>query len=61
MTGEAEIIDKAVGTTARPARKDGIGRVGVEIFMGGVAIHPGSYVDADQDAVIVLTRPVHDL
>ena len=52
---------KAVGTTAMPPRQDGIGRIGVEIYMGGVAIHPGDYIYADQDAVIVLTRPVHDL
>ncbi|MCZ6770730.1 MAG: ribonuclease E activity regulator RraA [Proteobacteria bacterium] len=52
---------KAVGTTAMPPRKDGIGRVGPEIYIGGIAIHPGDYIYADQDAVIVLTRPVHDL
>lgn len=51
---------KAVGTTAMPPRKDG-GRVGVEIYIGGVVFHPGDYVYADQDAVIVLTRPVHEL
>jgi regulator of RNase E activity RraA len=28
--------------------------------MGGIAIHPGDYLYADQDAVIVLSRPVHD-
>ncbi len=44
-----------------PPRKDGIGRVGPEIYIGGIAIHPGDYLYADQDAVIVLTRPVHGL
>ncbi len=52
---------KALGTTAMPPRKDGIGRPGVEIYIGQIAIHPGDYIYADQDAVIVLTRPVHDL
>ena len=52
---------KAVGTTAMPPRRDGIGRAGVEIYIGGIAIHPGDYIYADQDAVIVLTRPVHNL
>jgi regulator of ribonuclease activity A len=52
---------KAVGTTAMAPRKDGIGRRGVEIYMGNITIHPGDYVYADRDAVIVLTRPVHDL
>jgi regulator of ribonuclease activity A len=52
---------KAVGTTAMAPRKDAIGRRGVEIYMGNVTIHPGDYVYADQDAVIVLTRSVHDL
>jgi regulator of ribonuclease activity A len=52
---------KAIGTTAMAPRKDGIGTRGVEIYMGNVTIHPGDYVYADRDAVIVLTRPVHDL
>ena len=52
---------KAVGATAMPPRKDGTGRVGVEIYFGGVVFHPGDYVYADRDAVIVLTRPVHAL
>lgn len=52
---------KAVATTSMAPRKDGTGRAGVEIYMGGIAIHPGDYIYADQDAVIVLTRPVHDL
>jgi regulator of ribonuclease activity A len=52
---------KATGATAMPPRRDGIGRTGVELYMGGIAIHPGDYLYADQDAVIVLTRPVHDL
>ncbi len=42
-------------------RKDGIGRRGVEIYIGNITIHPGDYVYADRDAVIVSTRPVHDL
>ena len=52
---------KAVGATAMAPRRDGIGRAGVELYIGGIAIHPGDYIYADQDAVIVLTRPVHDL
>lgn len=52
---------KALGTTAMGPRKDGIGRVGVEIYFGGVVFHPGDYVYADRDAIVVLTRPVHDL
>lgn len=52
---------KALGTTAMAPRKDGIGQVGVEIYFGGVVFHPGDYVYADKDALIVLTRPVHDL
>ena len=51
---------KALGTTAMPPRRDGIGRVGPEIYIGGIAIHPGDYIYADQDTVIVLTRPIHD-
>ncbi|NIM74740.1 MAG: ribonuclease E activity regulator RraA [Gammaproteobacteria bacterium] len=52
---------KAIGTTAMAPRKDGIGRRGVEIYIGNITIHPGDYVYADRDAVIVSTRPVHDL
>jgi regulator of ribonuclease activity A len=50
---------KAVGTTAMPPRHDGIGREGVTLYFGNVAISPGDYVYADRDAVIVLERPVH--
>jgi regulator of ribonuclease activity A len=52
---------KAVGTTAMAPRKDGLGRAGVELYTGGIALHPRDYLYADQDAVIVLTRAVHDL
>jgi len=44
-----------------PPRKDGIGRAGAEIDIGEITIHRGDYIDADQDAVIVLARPVHGL
>ena len=52
---------KAVGTTAMAPHKDGTGRAGIPIHIGGIAIRPGDYIYADQDAVIALTRPVHDL
>jgi len=61
---EVAVLDfgvKAVGTTAMRPHMEGIGRVGVEIYMGGITIHSGDYIYADQDAVLVLSRPVHDL
>lgn len=50
---------KAIGTTAMAPRKDGIGTSGVTIHIGDIAVRAGDYVYADQDAVIVLERPVH--
>ena len=51
---------KAIGTTAMPPRKHGIGREGVPVYFGNAVICPGDYVYADQDAVLVLKRPVHE-
>jgi len=50
---------KALGSTAMPPHKNGIGQPGVSLYIGNIAIHPGNYLYADQDAVIVLERPVH--
>jgi regulator of RNase E activity RraA len=43
----------ARGTTPVASRKDGIGRVGGDVVLGGVRIHDGDLVVADADGVIV--------
>ncbi len=52
---------KAIGSTAMPPRKQGIGVEGAALFFGGIVIKPGDYLYADQDAVIVLKRAVHNV
>ena len=51
---------KAVGTSPMPPRQDGVGRAGEVLIFGNVDIHPGDYVYADVDGVIVLDGPVHE-
>jgi len=51
---------KALGTTAMRPRVDGIGRAGETLYFGGIAIRPGDYLYADQDAVIVAPRILHE-
>ncbi len=61
---EFETLDfgvKALGTTAMPPQHEGTGRANVVLYFGGVSFCPGDYIYADQDAVIVLKRPVHQV
>lgn len=44
---------KALGSCPRKTEKLGIGDVDVDVAIGGVAIHPGDWVIADADGVVV--------
>ncbi|MDH5747867.1 MAG: ribonuclease E activity regulator RraA [Rhodospirillales bacterium] len=48
---------KALGSTPMRPRSDGIGKAGISLNFGGIAIHPGDYLYADADGVIVLKDP----
>ena len=41
------------GTTPVASRKDGLGRVGGDVVIGGVVVHDGDLVVADADGVVV--------
>jgi len=50
---------KAVGATPQRPRHDGIGKAGVTLNFGGIAIRDGDYLYADADGVIVTPKPLH--
>ncbi|MBI3113620.1 MAG: ribonuclease E activity regulator RraA [Rhodospirillales bacterium] len=50
---------KAVGSTPQRPRHDGIGKAGVTLNFGGIAIRDGDYLYADADGVIVAAKPLH--
>lgn len=51
---------KAVGSTPQRPRQDGIGKAGVTLYFGGIAIRDGDYLYADADGVIVTPKPLHE-
>jgi len=50
---------KAIGATPQRPRQDGIGKAGVTLHFGGIAIGDGDYLYADADGVIVAPKPLH--
>lgn len=50
---------KAIGTTPLRPRTDGIAKVGVPLYFGGIVINDGDYLYADVDGVIVAPKPLH--
>jgi regulator of ribonuclease activity A len=56
---ELDLGVKAVGTTPQRPRQDGIGKAGVTLHFGGIAIRDGDYLYADVDGVIVAEKPLH--
>jgi regulator of ribonuclease activity A len=51
---------KAIGTTPLRPRTDGIAKVGVPLYFGGIVINDGDYLYADVDGVIVAAKPLHE-
>ena len=49
---------QALGTTPLKTEKLGMGQRDVPVSMGGVTIHPGEYVYADNNGVIVSAKPL---
>ncbi|WP_018296569.1 ribonuclease E activity regulator RraA [Corynebacterium lubricantis] len=49
---------KALGSNPRKSAKDGVGTVDAPAAFGGVTFHPGHYVYADVDGVVVTPEPV---
>ena len=51
---------KAIGTTPMRPRTDGIVKIGVPLYFGGIVINDGDYLYADVDGIIVGPKPLHD-
>ena len=51
---------KAIGTTPMRPRIDGIAKIGVPLYFGGIVINDGDYLYADVDGIIVAAKPLHD-
>lgn len=45
---------KALGTNPRKSSKEGVGAVDVPVTFGGITVHPGDRLFADEDGVAVL-------
>jgi regulator of ribonuclease activity A len=41
-------------------RIDGIAKIGVPLYFGGIVINDGDYLYADVDGIIVAAKPLHD-
>ena len=48
---------KALATHPRKSRKQGLGQRDIPLVMAGIDFRPGEYVYADQDGVVVTTKP----
>ncbi len=48
----------ALGTHPRKSIKKGAGDVGVAVTFGGTTIHPGEWLYADDDGIVVSARPL---
>ncbi|WJY69066.1 ribonuclease E activity regulator RraA [Corynebacterium auris] len=52
---------KALGTNPRKSSKDGVGSVNSRVVIGGVEFHPGHFLYADADGIVVTPEPIdHD-
>ncbi len=49
---------RALGTIPRRSRKEGVGKVDVPVSFAGVTFHPGDYLYADEDGMIVSGKPL---
>jgi regulator of ribonuclease activity A len=52
-----ELGVKALGTSPRPSRKEGVGATDVPITFGGITFTPGALLYADGDGVALLPSP----
>ena len=50
----------ALGTSPKKSAKGGYGEVDVPVSFGGIVIAPGEVIYADEDGVLVASRPVHE-
>jgi len=55
---ELDLGVKALGSNPRKSAKDGGGEVGVPVAFGGVEFRPGAWLYADEDGIVVASRPL---
>jgi len=56
---KTELGVQALGTHPRKTDKKGIGDLNVPVAFGGVTFHPGHYVYADNNGIIVSEKPLN--
>ena len=56
--GQTQLGVQALGTTPLKTEKLGMGQRDVPVSMGGVSISPGDYIYADNNGVIVSSKPL---
>ena len=56
--GKTALGVQALGTQPRKSEKRGLGDLNVPVTFGGVTFHPGQYVYADNNGIIVSEKPL---
>ena len=58
VIGTTALGVQALGTHPRKTEKRGVGDLDVPITFGGVTFHPGHYIYADNNGIVVSEKPL---
>lgn len=58
VIGRTALGVQALGTHPRKTEKHGVGQLNVPVTFGGVTFHPGHYVYADNNGIVVAREPL---
>ena len=58
VIGKTDLGVQALGTHPRKTEKHGVGQLNVPVTFGGVTFHPGHYVYADNNGIVVSESPL---
>lgn len=58
VIGKTALGVQALGTHPRKTEKHGVGQLNVPVTFGGVTFHPGHYVYADNNGIVVAEKPL---
>jgi len=58
VIGKTDLGVQALGTHPRKTEKHGVGQLNVPVTFGGVTFHPGHYVYADNNGIVVSETPL---
>ena len=58
VISKLELGVQALGTHPRKTEKHGVGQLNVPVTFGGVTFHPGHYVYADNNGIVVSENPL---